>query len=184
METDIPKKEKGKFKNFLYSVLNNLIVSIVVLVIIFLFTFILGDFKRIVKDVPNKIDSIDSILKITTNMLERNNYKEGFKPLQAGVVFNRDNKNPIPNEQITILKHKNNPIENIDKIKGKYIYLKSNNRENPVWTRLLITRISENPKDMEQDVDIFVNDETAKLLTTNTHAGNFTVEYKLDSEEH
>jgi hypothetical protein len=175
-----PEKPKFNWKVFLKDIFYRATVSAIVTGIILFVTFLLTDFKKIVYEVPKKIDSIDSTLKITMNKVEKTNYKEGFKPIQSGVIFNREAKYQIPNEQITIVKKKNNIIENIDGIKGKYIIIKSCNRENTVWTRLLITKISENPKDIEQDVDVFVNDETAKLLTTNPSTGNFTVEYKLE----
>jgi hypothetical protein len=176
-------RPKLSFKIFLKDILYKAVVSVIVTVVLVLITFFLTDFKKIVYDVPKKIDSIDSTLKITTGKMEKSNYREGFKPIQSGIIFNKESKYQIPNEQITIVKHKNNPIENIDRIKGKYILLRSSNRENPVWTKLLITKISENQKDIDQEVDVFVNDETAKLLTTNLGAGVFTLEYKLESDE-
>lgn len=106
-ERKVTKKLQKKFPNkhpiilmFIVSIVSNLLVIGLVG-----FFAIAHKLNVVVEEIPTRMTSIDSSLKILNTSIQyvqSTENKGGFKPLKVGFIFNKDFKSVLPKDQAVV----------------------------------------------------------------------------------
>ncbi|WP_370277228.1 hypothetical protein [Pontibacterium sp.] len=201
--TDEDINKHGKSKPFteswtfkvIFSVGTSVVAALLLLVPTIYVNF--DSFQKIPSNIENIATSLDGIGKSYAAINERMNKVEETHrnvyygvdgDLAAGILFKKDIGYSLAMDEALLVVRSNSQllnseaissIDDLKNMRGKFILLQGEEKGVQTMLRVFIAKTTTNKKDVRQGVDLFIGEETAKLLVNNPSVGKVRLKFKI-----